>query len=93
MCVFCSHWLANGFVLFGASYMAYDIFAMYVSHYHIQKVKGHPTYSHHSLDTLKGFLIKEWMLVAHHLLLLIIFLPITLVSRADSCVPTCDCCG
>lgn len=72
--------------------MAYDIFAMYVSYYHIQKVKGHlSTYSHHSLDTLKRFLMKEWMLVLHHLSLLIVFLPITLVSGAESCVLTCGC--
>lgn len=73
--------------------MAYDILAMYLSHYHIQKVKGHRgTYSSHSLQTLKAFLMKERMLVLHHLCLLIIFLPITLVSRAKACVPTCDCC-
>lgn len=72
--------------------MAFDIFAMYVSYYHIQKGKGHPsTYSHHSLDTLMRFLMKEWMLVVHHLSLLIVFLPITLVSGAESCVPTCGC--
>eukprot|EP00066_Takifugu_rubripes_P005002 XP_003968771.1 PREDICTED: protein FAM57A-like [Takifugu rubripes] len=77
-----THWLTNGFVLFGAPYMAFDIFAMYVSHYHIHKVKGHPsTYRNHSLDTLKGFLMKEWMLVVHHLSLLIVFLPITLFFR------------
>lgn len=77
-----SHWLANGFVLFAAPYMAYDIIAMYLSHYHVQKVKGHRgTYSSHSLDTLKAFLMKEWMLVLHHLALLMIFLPIALVSR------------
>lgn len=73
--------------------MAFDIFAMYLSHYHIQKVQGHRgTYSSHSLDTLKSFLMKEWLLVLHHLSLLVIFLPITLVSRARGCVPTCDCC-
>lgn len=82
---FCSHWLTNGFVLFGAPYMAFDIFAMYVSHYHIQKVKGQSsTYSRHSLDTLKRFLMKEWMLVVHHLSLLIVFLPICLVRKLCS---------
>lgn len=65
--------------------MAFDIFAMYVSHYHIQKVKGQSsTYSRHSLDTLKRFLMKEWMLVVHHLSLLIVFLPICLVRKLCS---------
>lgn len=73
--------------------MAFDIFAMYLSHYHIQKARGHRgTYSSHSLDTLKAFLMKEWMLVLHHLTLLVIFQPITLVSRVHTCVLTCDCC-
>lgn len=73
--------------------MAYDIIAMYITHYHIQKVKGHPgPYSGHCLDTVKAFLMKEWMLVLHHLMLLIVFMPITLVSRAEVCLPTCDCC-
>lgn len=77
-----SHWLANGFVLFGASYMANDIYAMYLSHYHIQRVKGHAgSYSSHSLQTVKAFLIKDWMLVLHHAALLLIFMPISLFFR------------
>lgn len=76
-----SHWLVNGFVVFGAPYMAHDIYAMYLSHYHIQKVKGHSrSDSSHSLQTVKAFLKKDWMLVLHHLVLLLIFMPITLVS-------------
>lgn len=77
-----SHWLVNGFVLFGAPYMACDIFAMYLSHYHTQRVRGHAiSYSCHSLQTVKAFLTKDWMLVLHHLALLLIFMPITLFFR------------
>ncbi|CAK6965467.1 TLC domain-containing protein 3A-like [Scomber scombrus] len=77
-----SHWLVNGFVLFGAPYMANDLYAMYLSHYHTQKVKGHASsYGRHSLQTVKAFLIKEWMLVLHHAVLLLIFMPITLFFR------------
>lgn len=73
--------------------MAYDIFAMYLSHYHLQKARGHHgTHSSHSLETLKVFLMKERMLVLHHLSLLVFFLPITLVSKAKGCVPTCVVC-
>lgn len=75
-----SHWLVNWFVVFGAPYMAQDIYAMYLSHYHIQRVRGHSgLYSSHSLQTVKAFLTKDWMLVLHHLVLLLIFMPITLV--------------
>lgn len=77
-----SHWLVNGFVLFGAPYMASDIYAMYLSHYNIQKVKGHN--EDHSPQTVKAFLIRDWMLVLHHLALLLIFMPITLVRRAEN---------
>nr|XP_046244424.1 TLC domain-containing protein 3A-like [Scatophagus argus] len=77
-----SHWLVNEFVLFGAPYMVYDIYAMYLSHFHIQRVRGHSrSYSSHSLQTVKAFLMKDWMLALHHLLLLIIFMPITLFFR------------
>lgn len=75
-----SHWLVNGFVMFGAPYMAHDIYAMYLSHYNNKKkVKDHC--EGHSLQTIKAFLKTDWMLVLHHLALLLIFLPITLFFR------------
>ncbi|KAI9548102.1 hypothetical protein NQZ68_013122 [Dissostichus eleginoides] len=68
--------------LFGAAFMAFDIFAMYLSHYHTQRVRGHSSsLSGHSLQTVKAFLSKDWMLVLHHLALLLIFMPITLFFR------------
>ncbi|XP_034557320.1 TLC domain-containing protein 3A-like [Notolabrus celidotus] len=77
-----SHWLTDWFTLFGAPYMAYDILAMYLSHYHTQRVRGQSSsYSGHSAHTVKAFLRKDWMLVLHHLVLLLIFLPITLFFR------------
>ncbi|XP_068562037.1 TLC domain-containing protein 3A-like [Cebidichthys violaceus] len=69
------HWLVNAFVSFGAPYMVYDVFAMYLSHYHSQSFTGH------SLQTLKAFLMKDWMIVLHHLVLVLVFLPITLFFR------------
>lgn len=78
-----SHWLANWFVLFGAPYMAHDIYAMYLSHFHDQRGRGHAGAAPggHSLRTVRAFLLKEWMLVVHHLALLLVFLPITLFFR------------
>ncbi|XP_051253565.1 TLC domain-containing protein 3A-like [Dicentrarchus labrax] len=77
-----SHWLVNGFVMFGAPYMAYDIYAMYLSHFHTQRVRGDSgSYSSHSLQTVKAFLVKDRMLVLHHLVLLLIFMPIALFFR------------
>ncbi|XP_062845021.1 ceramide synthase [Trichomycterus rosablanca] len=78
------HWLATSFVLrYGVPYMAYDIFAMYLSHYYRFYVKGHEDYKGHSLRTLSLFVRKEFLLVLHHIALLSILLPITLFCRND----------
>lgn len=64
--------------------MAQDIYAMYLTHYYTQKVKGQcRSPQSHSLQTVKAYLVKEWMLVLHHLVLILIFLPITLVSPLE----------
>lgn len=77
-----NHWVINQFVLFGAPYMAYDIYAMYLTHYLNQRVRGHSElYISHSLQTVMAFLTKDWILVAHHLTLLLVFLPIVLFFR------------
>ncbi|XP_068440859.1 TLC domain-containing protein 3A-like [Clinocottus analis] len=77
-----SHWLANEFALFGAPYMGYDIGAMYLTHYHVQKARGRSElYDHHSLQTAKAFLSKNRMMVLHHLALLFVFLPVALFFR------------
>lgn len=61
--------------------MAQDIYAMYLTHYYTQRVKGQSrSPGGHSPQTVKAFLVKEWMLVLHHLVLILIFLPITLVG-------------
>ncbi|XP_028319587.1 protein FAM57A-like isoform X2 [Gouania willdenowi] len=72
-----SHWLVNGFVLFGAPYMAFDIYAMYLSHFYSQG----GAHKGHSLKSLRAFLLKDWMLVLHHTVLLLVFMPITLFFR------------
>lgn len=74
-----SHWLVNSFVLFGAPYMAFDIYAMYLSYYHIERVRGKS--SHHSLRMVRAFLVKDWTLVLHHVALILVFMPIILFFR------------
>ncbi|KAI3373964.1 hypothetical protein L3Q82_022533 [Scortum barcoo] len=81
------HWLATYFVIwYGVPYMTYDIFAMYLSHYYRFRVKGHEDYKQHSLRTVNSFIRKEFLLVLHHIALLTILLPVTLVfnDSADS---------
>ena len=76
------HWLVDSFVLFGAPYMAYDLYAMYLSHYHQQSLRDHSTAHHnHSLGTVTAFLSKERLLVLHHTALLLVFMPIVLVRN------------
>ncbi|KAK2816383.1 hypothetical protein Q7C36_022654 [Tachysurus vachellii] len=78
------HWLATSFVLgYGVPYMAYDVFAMYLSHYYRFRVSGHEDYRRHSLRTISLFVTKESLLVLHHIALLTILLPITLFFRKD----------
>ncbi|MEQ2200640.1 hypothetical protein XENOCAPTIV_001096 [Xenoophorus captivus] len=74
-----SHWLVNSFVLFGAPYMVFDIYALYLSHYHTERTRGGSRApSGHSLHTVRAFLRRDWMLVLHHVALLLVFMPITL---------------
>ncbi|KAM4589319.1 TLC domain-containing protein 3A-like [Fundulus diaphanus] len=77
-----SHWLVNNFVLFGAPYMLFDLYAMYLSHYHTERTGGGSgAPGGHSPHTVGAFLRKDWMLVLHHLALLLIFMPVTLFFR------------
>lgn len=75
-----SHWLVNSFALFGVPYMVFDIYTMYLSHFHTERSRdGSEAPSGHSLQTVRAFLRKDWMLVLHHMALVFIFTPITLV--------------
>ncbi|XP_062328749.1 TLC domain-containing protein 3A-like [Osmerus eperlanus] len=74
------HWLANDFVCFGAPYMAYDLYAMYLSHWHSLRVRGQEVRGH-SLHTVWSFLLRDRLMVLHHLALLFVFLPVTLFLR------------
>lgn len=76
------HWLATAFIIrYGVPYMTYDLFAMYLSHYHRFRVKGQDGYQQHSASTVYWFLQKDLLLVLHHIALLAVLLPITLVRR------------
>ncbi|RVE64667.1 hypothetical protein OJAV_G00128280 [Oryzias javanicus] len=77
-----NHWLVNNFVLFGAPYMAFDIYAMYASHFHAARLRdGSGSPRGHSLQTVRAFLTRDWLLVLHHVALLLVFMPITLFFR------------
>ncbi|XP_061774792.1 TLC domain-containing protein 3A-like [Nerophis ophidion] len=76
------HWLVNEFAVFAGTYMVMDIFAMYLSHFHVQRVRSSSSlYSSHSLKSVKAFLSRDWLLVLHHSALIFVFLPITVFFR------------
>uniref|UniRef100_A0A3Q3WNL6 TLC domain-containing protein n=1 Tax=Mola mola TaxID=94237 RepID=A0A3Q3WNL6_MOLML len=67
------HWLATHFVIwYGAPYMTYDIFAMYLSHYYRFRVKGHEDYKHSPLWYRSFF---HWQMVWLYLELLMLYSP------------------
>lgn len=74
-----SHWLVNSFILFGASYMTFDIFAMYLIYFHKQRVKGYA--GDHSIHMVRSFLLRDTMMVLHHAVLLVVFMPVSLFLR------------
>lgn len=78
------HWLVTSFVIwYGVPYMTYDLFAMYLSHYHRFRVEGYEDYQRHSLRTINSFIRREFLLVLHHIALLTTLLPVTLFFRKD----------
>ncbi|XP_057695086.1 ceramide synthase-like isoform X2 [Corythoichthys intestinalis] len=77
-----SHWLVNEYMLFGSSYMATDLVAMYLSHYHIQRRQSQNSiYNSHNQQTMKAFFSKDWLLILHHLTLVLVFMPIAMFLR------------
>ncbi|KAL2095753.1 hypothetical protein ACEWY4_007901 [Coilia grayii] len=75
------HRLATDFVWFGASYMAYDICAMYQVHHLNERGKGCEEYKGLSLHAITKFLHEDFLLVLHHMALLTVFMPVTLFLR------------
>ncbi|MEQ2158788.1 hypothetical protein GOODEAATRI_015949 [Goodea atripinnis] len=63
--------------------MVFDIYAMYLSHYHTERTRG-GSRAPSSLHTVRAFLRRDWMLVLHHVALLLVFMPITLLHLDDS---------
>ncbi|XP_069768112.1 TLC domain-containing protein 3A-like [Narcine bancroftii] len=71
-----SHWISKDYVLFGTPYMVYDIYAMYLCYWYKQKDNHKSTFS-----TVIDFLKKNSLITLHHLVLLLICLPITVFYR------------
>lgn len=79
------HWLAVEYIWVLVPYMTYDIYVMYLCHWHKSQDKGIAE-KKHSLASIRSFLLQERLMVTHHLFILIILTPITQVrARHGSC--------
>lgn len=75
------HWLAVEYIWVLVPYMTYDIYVMYLCHWHKSQEKG-ILEKKHSLASVWSFLLQERLMVTHHLFILIVLTPITQVRAA-----------
>ncbi|XP_046786323.1 TLC domain-containing protein 3A isoform X2 [Gallus gallus] len=70
------HWLAVEYIWVLVPYMTYDIYVMYLCHWHKSREKGIAERKH-SLTSVRSFLLQERLMVTHHLFILIVLTPVT----------------
>ncbi|XP_036004538.1 ceramide synthase isoform X2 [Fundulus heteroclitus] len=78
------HWLTEAYVLFATPYFAYDVFAMFLCHWHKQQVKGHEEAGPNGgavRAALSGFLRREVLMVLHHVFMVAFCFPASLLWR------------
>uniref|UniRef100_A0A8C5SLI3 TLC domain containing 3A n=1 Tax=Laticauda laticaudata TaxID=8630 RepID=A0A8C5SLI3_LATLA len=76
------HWIAREYVWIVVSYMTYDIYVMYLCHWHKTQDKG-PADRKYSWESLRSFLQKERLMVTHHLFILLILTPVAVHLRGE----------
>ncbi|NWW12422.1 FA57A protein, partial [Oreocharis arfaki] len=76
------HWLAVEYIWVLVPYMTYDIYVMYLCHWHKSQEKG-ILEKKHSLASVWSFLLQERLMVTHHLFILIVLTPITQHFRGE----------
>lgn len=86
-CFHCRHWLTDAYILFATPYFAYDIYAMFLCHWHKLQVKGHeeggagPTGA-----AAVGFLRREMLMVLHHIFMVTFCFPASVVTMTTHIV-------
>lgn len=67
-------------------YFIYDIYAMFLCHWHKHQVKGHggddggPRAPGSTWAVVRGYLHKEFLMVLHHAVMVLVCFPISVVS-------------
>ncbi|XP_010158659.1 PREDICTED: protein FAM57A, partial [Eurypyga helias] len=80
--VYDRHWLAVEYIWVLVPYMTYDIYVMYLCHWHKSWDRG-VAEKKHSLASIRSFLLQERLMVTHHLFILIVLTPITQHFRGE----------
>lgn len=88
------HWLSSAYTQFAVPYFIYDIYAMFLCHWHKHQVKGHEGDEGRARApgsiwaVARGYLHKEFLMVLHHAVMVLVCFPLSVVSRgADSQCP------
>uniref|UniRef100_A0A8C6ZEJ3 TLC domain-containing protein n=1 Tax=Nothoprocta perdicaria TaxID=30464 RepID=A0A8C6ZEJ3_NOTPE len=74
--VYDRHWLAVEYVWVLVPYMTYDIYVMYLCHWHKSRERG-AAERKHSLASVRSFLLQERLMLTHHLVILLVLTPVT----------------
>ncbi|KFQ55371.1 Protein FAM57A, partial [Pelecanus crispus] len=80
--VYDRHWLAVEYIWVLVPYMTYDIYVMYLCHWHKSRDRGIAE-KKHSLASVRSFLLQERLMVTHHLFILVVLTPITQHFRGE----------
>ncbi|EHB14080.1 Protein FAM57B [Heterocephalus glaber] len=81
------HWLSSAYTQFAVPYFIYDIYAMFLCHWHKHQVKGHgghnrgPRALGSTWAVVRGYLHKEFLMVLHHAVMVLVCFPLSVVWR------------
>ncbi|KAJ7308823.1 hypothetical protein JRQ81_008092 [Phrynocephalus forsythii] len=76
------HWIAREYIWIAMSYMVYDIYVMYLCHWHKSQEQGLADRKH-SLASVQSFLRREKLMVTHHLFIIIVLTPVAVHFRGE----------
>nr|XP_044987407.1 ceramide synthase isoform X2 [Jaculus jaculus] len=81
------HWLSSAYTQFAVPYFIYDIYAMFLCHWHKHQVKGHggedgtPRALGSTWAVVRGYLHKEFLMVLHHAVMVLVCFPLSVYKQ------------
>ncbi|XP_019595047.2 TLC domain-containing protein 3A isoform X5 [Rhinolophus sinicus] len=73
------HWLAREYVWFLIPYMVYDTYAMYLCEWYRTREQDR----RHTLTIFRNFLSKNRLMITHHVVILLVLVPVTQRLRGE----------